>query len=425
MTHQLRRSCVLLHNVKSSSGNREFTATNALNTISPDAWCSSAAFADINHDGRLDLMIGEYVLVKPNDQHFVLFRGVKLSPGPIGYPAQKGRLFVNEGEGKFRDVTRESGLEAVHGKCWGAAFCDFDDDGWDDLYLADDQIPCDLMHNDGLRKGSNIPHFTNIGLMSGTALDGNGNMQGGMGIAWGDYDNDGSMDLFVTTYTNQPKSLYHNDQGSLFSEHSYPAGISQTTYPWVAFGTMWADFTNKGSLDVIIANGHVQDLVHQVDSGNDYPQRIQLFENEGKGTFRDVSIQAGDAFKTPIVGRAVAIADFDNDGRVDALVSNLEGAPVLLHNESSTHDNHWLALDLRGHSGWAAIGARVKITSGGTTQLREVRADGSYLSANDPIVHFGLGASTKIDSLSIRWPGKKWENLTPPTADQRITMRQP
>jgi hypothetical protein len=414
---------VLLHNEGGGVNGRHFRAVPALDGLGSPVWSSSAAFADVNHDGRLDLFVGCYVLFRPGDPEFTTDRAVALSLGPDAYPAQKGKLFLNEGSGRFRDATRAAGLEATRGKCLGAAFADYDGDGWDDLYLANDQMPGDLFHNDG-KAGPN-PHFTNVGVQSGTALDLNGDRQGGMGIAWGDYDNDGKIDLFVSTFAQEPKSLYHNDDLANFSERSYRAGISQTTYPWVGFGTSWRDFNNDGWLDLVIANGHVQDLIHQADPANDYPQRTQFFENRGDGTFRDVSSLAGETVQRPIVGRALAAGDFDNDGREDLLIVDLESAPLLLHNESETRGRHWLTLDLRRRGGTPAIGARVELTAGGRTQLREVRADGSYLASSDPRVHFGLGPAARIDSLRIRWPGGSWQQVAPPAVDRIVTLREP
>jgi hypothetical protein len=382
-------------------------------------WASSAAFADVDRDGDLDLYVGCYATFGPGSAEFLTSRGVQLSLGPDAYPAQKGVLFRNDG-GRFRDVTAATGLEDVHGKALGVAFADADGDGDDDLYIANDQQPQDFMLNDGHGR------FRNAALESGVAFSSEMDRQGGMGVAWGDYNGDQLLDLFVANFADEPKSLYRNAGQAIFEHAGDEAGVSQPTRPWVAFGTRFADLDADGKLDLLIVNGHVQDLVQQVDRGNSYPQRPQLFLNAGGGKFREISAQVGPDFQKELVGRALAVSDYDNDGDLDALVANLGGAPVLFRNDGGGAPGHWLMLRLIGTRGdRTAIGARVEARVGDVRQIREVRTDGSYLAANDPRVHFGLGPAARVDEITIHWPSGARSTLRDVAANQILEAREP
>lgn len=246
-----------------------------------------------------------------------------------------------------------------------------------------------------------------------------------MGVDWGDYNGDGRLDLFVANYAGEPKSLYQNLGDGLFSHAAAPAGLAQPTRPWVAFGTKFLDADNDGHLDLAIVNGHVQDLIQQVDPGNSYRQRSQLFRGTADGRFSDVSTVVGTDFQKPIVGRGLATGDFDNDGRIDLLAADLDGAPMLLRNQSTAKAN-WLSLHLEGtRSNRMAIGARVTLKAGGKNQVREARTDGSFLSAHDPRVHFGLGPADKVERVEIRWPSGKRQTLGSPAINQVMRVREP
>jgi enediyne biosynthesis protein E4 len=385
-------------------------------------WATSAAFADVNRDGFLDLYVGCYLEFGPGMPETFESRGVQLTLGPKVYDAQYGVLFLNEGGRRFRDATRELGLDTANGKALAVAFSDASDSGYDDLYVANDNQPQDYFENVGGR-------FRNVALENGTAFTSEGTRQGGMGVDFADYDNDGRIDLFVANFMDEPKSLYRNLGGGSFEAAGYPAGISQTTRPWVAFGTKFFDVNHDGRLDLMILNGHVQDLIQQAEPGNSYPQKSQLFLNEGNGRFREISDQVGPDFRRPIVGRALAVGDFDNDGDLDALAADLEGKVQLWRNDGGAQAGNWLMLHLEGREGSrgnrSAIGARIEVRTGDHRQLREKRTDGSYLAAHDPRVHFGLGRSPRADEVTIRWPSGARQTLTDVPANQVLRLREP
>jgi hypothetical protein len=374
----------------------------------------------VNRDGKLDLYVGCYVRFGPGMPEWMTVRGVRLPLGPMAYDPQKGALFLNLGNGRFRDATQESGLSQVSGKALGVAFGDADDDGDDDLFVANDEEAQDFLLNDG--KG----RFRNVAMENGTAFNGEGGRQGGMGVDWGDYDGDGKLDLFVGTFSDELKSLYHATASGVYEQASMSAGIAQSTRPWVAFGTKFLDVDNDGRLDLLIVNGHVRDLVQQVDPENSYPQQSQLFLNLGSGRFQDVSEAVGPDFRKPIVGRGLAVGDYDNDGDLDALAADLQGPPQLLRNDGGNTAGNWLALQLTGtRSNRMAIGARIKLTAGGTQQIREVRTDGSFLAAHDPRVRFGLGQAKQADEIEIRWPSGKRQTLRLVPVNQVLQVEEP
>lgn len=382
-------------------------------------WLSSAAFADVNRDGRLDLYIGRYVRWDASVVRFCVVEGVKTACGPEMYDPERGSFYLNVGGGRFVEATGRLGLSDAHGKTWGVCFGDYNDDGWPDLYLANDQVPCDLYENEGGRR------FRNVGLASGTAFSRDGARQGGMGVDWGDFDNDGRLDLFVTTFYQQPKSLYRNEGGGLFSEVSDVAGILAPTLPYVAFGTRFFDFDNDGRRDLFIANGHIRDNAEQLDPGIRYRQPMQLFRNEGEAGFRDLSHQAGAAFDRPIVGRAVAFGDWDNDGDVDLLVVDADGPPLLLRNEVGNRNN-WIGVRaLTGPGKRDAIGARVAVTAAGRRQIAEVTPGASFLATNDPRVYFGLGDAARVERLEIRWPSGRTEERRDLPVNRFLTLVEP
>jgi enediyne biosynthesis protein E4 len=405
----------LFHN----NGDGTFTDVTDAAGVQVRRWATSAAFADVNRDGLLDLYVGCYVRFAPGMPEYMTVRGVRLPLSPLAYDAQKGMLFLNRGGGRFHEATREAGLDDCHGKTLGVAFADADGDGDEDLYLANDEEPQDFFQNDG--KG----RFRNIAMENGTAFSGEGGRQGGMGLDFGDYDRDGHLDLFVATFADEPKSLYRNTGTGLYQHAGPQAGIDQATRAWVGFGSKFLDLDHDAWLDLVIVNGHVRDLVQQVDPENSYPQKSQLFLNTGGGRFRDASDGVGPDFRKPIVGRALAAGDFDNDGDLDLLAADLEGPPLLLRNDGGNQAGNWLMLDLQGtRSNRMAIGARVELRTGSARQIREVRTDGSYLAAHDPRVHFGLDQAARVDEIRIRWPSGIRQTLTNVAANQVLRVRE-
>lgn len=366
-------------------------------------WATSAAFADVDGDGRLDLYVGRYVRFGPGMPEFQADRGAQLTLGPDTYDPQRGVFYRNVGQGRFQEATQAAGLADAHGKTLGVLFTDYDADGDQDLYLANDQALGDFYQNDG--KG----HFRNVSVENGTAASASGNRQAGMGVDWGDYNQDGRLDLIVTTFHNQPKSLYRQEAGGVFTESGQAAGLATSLLRGTAFGVAFADWDNDGREDLMLANGNVQDQLDRVDPETGYRQRTQVFVNRN-GTFQDASPTAGPAFEQKIVGRALAVADYDRDGRLDAVVANFVGPPLLLHNESSA--GNWLAIRLKGRApNRDGIGALVRVFAGGTSQLRSVQTGRSYLATFPAEAHFGLGPETQA-TAEVRWPSGKVQTVS-------------
>ncbi len=382
---------------------KDVTVGSGLEARGPYDWTTSAAWADVDGDGKLDLYVCRYVQFTPQSQPLCPYPALdgsrlEMACGPTIYASQVGSLYHNEGHGHFRDITRAAGLNDAHGNGLGCLFCDFNSDGKPDLYIANDEKPGDLYLNLGQGR------FRNIGAESGTAFSADGTLSSGMGLDWGDYDNDGRFDLLVATFATQPKSLYHNEGGILFTNRSYAGGLGAASALPLSFGAAFVDSANEGLLDIVFTNGHVFSEVEKGDRTTSYLQSAQLFRNLGNGRFADISAEAGPDFTQKIVGRGIAVGDYDGDGRQDLLIVNDEGAPLLLHNENPA-PNHWLSLRcLWGPGKTEAVGARITVTTGGHSRIAEVRAGGSYLSTNAPEVHFGLGQAAQAESLQIRWP---------------------
>src|SRR5579871_2868588 len=322
------RGGALLHN----EGGKRFKDVTTAMGLKPQPWGTCAAFADIDGDGKLDLYIGNYGRFGPSSPQLCSVNRRMAACGPIVYPPEKGVLYRNLGD-KFSEVTGEWKVDQAAGKTLGVAFADYDGSGRQSLALANDEMPGNLLHN---QSGT----FADVGTDSGTAYDRNGNKHGGMGIDWGDYDNDGKLDLLVATYQQEVKNLYHND-GCLFTDRAVDLGLAWTTSPYVAFGAKFLDVDNDGWLDLIFANGHIQDNAAEVENNTTFRQPIQLFRNQEGTAFEDIHAGLIGNAGQPIVGRGLAIGDFDNDGRVDVLVVDSEGAPLLLHNETA-NAGHWL-----------------------------------------------------------------------------------
>jgi hypothetical protein len=385
-----------------NDGSKRFQDVTQAAGIQLRGWATSAAFADVDGDGRLDLYVGRYVRFAPGMPEFQADHGAQLTLGPNAYDAQRGFFYRNLGNGRFREATQAAGLAGAHGKTLGVVFTDYDADGDQDLYLANDQALGDFFLNDG--KGN----FQNVSVENGTAASASGSRQAGMGVDWGDYNRDGQLDLIVTTFYNQPKSLYRQDGGGVFTESGQTVGLTTSLLRGTAFGVAFADWNNDGREDLMLANGNVQDQIDRVDAATGYRQRTQLFLNRD-GAFVEVSTSAGPAFEKKIVGRALAVADYDHDGRLDAVIANFAGPPLLLHNESPA--GNWLSIRLKGKTpNRDGLGALVRVTADGVTQVRSVQTGRSYLSAFPSVAHFGVGAATHA-TAEIRWPHGKVQTV--------------
>lgn len=396
---------------------RDVTLASGLEVPSKVAWATSAAFGDVNRDGLADLYIGRYVRFTSRDLQLCNYRGVAAACGPKSYDPQYGSLYLNRGGGKFEDVTRSWGLEHQEGKTLGVTFGDANGDRFPDLYLANDEVPGNLYLNlQGKR-------FREAGAASGTAGSATGEVQGGMGVDWGDYSGDGLQDLFVATFQFEDHSLYRNLGSGLFEHVSRASGLGESTRAFVGFGARLADFDRDGRLDVMTANGHIQDNVREVDASASYAQRLQFFRNLDGSRFAEVGPEAGKVFERPIVGRGLAVGDVDNDGDPDAVVTDLEGPPVLLINRSGG-GAHWISVRLVGRkSNRMGLGAVVRARTGDLTQVRESRTCGSYLSSQDPRLLFGLGRATRVD-LEVQWPSGRMSKLRGVAVDQQVTVTE-
>jgi hypothetical protein len=396
-----------------NNGNGTFTDVTKQAGVADGRWSTGAAFGDYDGDGFVDLMVTNYVDFKLSDlpefgsKPTCKYRGIDVQCGPRGLKGAGDAVYHNNGDGTFTDVSKSAGVDDPNGYYGlGVVWSDFNNTGRPDIYVANDSTPNFLYKNEGKGK------FTEIGLESGTAVSNDGSEQGSMGVAIGDYNHTGRFSIYVTNFVDENNALYENQGNYDFREVSYDAGVGLPTLPYVKWGDAFVDLDNDGWEDLIAVNGQVYPQVDTLPSGARYRQPKNLFMNERNGNFCDASQQAGPALIEPRTSRGLAIADLDNDGNVDVVVSDIDGSPMVLHNKGIP-GTHWVSFELAGtKSNRLALGARVTITAGGMTQTDEVRSGGSYISQNDLRLHFGLASATKIDSVEIRWPSGAVEKLT-------------
>lgn len=391
--------------------------------VAGGGFSTGAAWADYDRDGNVDLFVSRYVHFDINNlpkfggnEKTCRFKGIAVQCGPWGMEGESDMLFHNRGDGTFEEVSKKAGVDDDKNRYYGlgVVWGDYDNDGWPDLYVANDTGPNYLYRNkhDGT--------FEDVGMLSGAALSGDGMAQGSMGVDWGDYLNEGRLSLFVTTFVEQADMLLRNSGKTGFSEVSWHAGLAKPTYPLVGWGTGFVDFDNDGWLDIFVANGHVYPQMDLVPGGTPYREPMQLFRNKHDGTFEDVSSTLSSISNAS--RRGAAFGDLNNDGNVDVVIANTDGPPTLLLSHVA-NGNHRVLFKLVGtKSNRSAIGARVTITAGKLTQLGEVRAGGSYLSQNDPRLHFGLGAESQMNVVEIKWPSGRIELIHDLPADFIYTI---
>ena len=382
-----------------NNGNGTFTDVTdkaGVGGLESGTFHSGATFFDYDRDGWLDLYVGSYVDI--GDKRYCRLGEVLSSCAPSEYHGSPDALYHNNHDGTFANVTKAAGIYQPNGKNLSVQAADYDNDGWPDLFVANDGLNAYLYHNE--HNGT----FKEVGLTTGMAVTARGTVMAAMCISLGDYDNDGQLDLYISDFQRSSDHLWHNDGKGFFDEVSDEAGITRPTRDVLSFGGGYFDYDNDGLLDLFIANGHVYPEVEQASPGTHYRQLDSLFHNEGSGKFVEVSKNSGPGFDTPFVGRGVAFADLDNDGFVDIVVANNGDSPLVLHN-SGGNGNHFLDIQLKGtKSNRDAIGARIRVASGTTSQVREIAGGGSYLSQSDLRANFGLGKAVRADTVEITWP---------------------
>jgi hypothetical protein len=406
-----------------NNGDGTFTDVTAKAGVADGRWSTGAAFGDYDGDGFADLMVANYVDFHLNDlpkfgsASFCKYRGIDVQCGPRGLRGAGDSLFHNNGDGTFTEVAKAAGVNDPNGYYGlGVVWADFNNTGRPDIFVANDSTPNYLYKNMGNGK------FKDIGLESGTAVSDDGSEQASMGIAIGDYTHAGRPSLYVTNFSDENDALYRNDGGWNFTENSYDAGVALPSLPWVKWGTAFVDMDNDGWLDLIAVTGHVYPQVDSLPTGGGYREPKLFHLNQKDGTFCDASDLAGKALMERHVSRGLAVGDLFNDGNMDVVVGDIDGAPMILRNRGIA-GRHWVSFELTGtKSNRMALNARISIVAGGMTQTDEVHSGGSYLSQNDPRIHFGLANAAKIDKVEIRWPSGLKDTLTNLAVDQHYSV---
>jgi len=414
-----------------NNGNGTFTDVAEQAGVTLGNWSSGATFGDYDGDGYLDLFVGGYIHFdlknppisgsKAVGYSYCQYRGVQVMCGPRGLQGEPDHLFHNNGNGTFTDVSKKLGVNDPNGYyALGTLFADVNNDGKPDLLVANDSTPNYLYIN----KGNGT--FEDDSYMSGYALNESGREVANMGIAAGDYMNNGCLDIVNTDFADDYNILFQNDCHGNFTDVSYQAGIAQSSIPFVSFGDGFLDYDNDGWKDLLIVNGHVYPQVDQhPEWGESYAERPLLYHNLKNGKFALVPAVEGTGLAVVSVGRGVAFGDLFNDGKIDAVINNMDGVPVLLRNVNPDH-HHWVEMKLIGgpKSPRDAVGATVYLTAGGIRQREDVLSGGSYLSSNDMRVHFGLGNTDKVDQVEIHWPSGTIEKMKLPAVDRIYTITE-
>jgi enediyne biosynthesis protein E4 len=408
-----------------NNGDGTFTDVSKDAQLTDPRWSTGAAFGDYDGDGFVDLMVTRYVdfdLKKPPQFGAGItchYRGIPVQCGPRGMKGLGDSLYHNNGDGTFTDVSKSAGVDDPSGYYGlGVVWSDFNGDGRPDIYIADDSTPSYMYRNDGKGK------FTDVSFTSGTAVSGDGAEMAGMGVAVCDYNHTGRFSLEVTNFEDQYNSLFRNDGDMGFTDSANAAGIAAASAPMLGWGTGCVDFDNDGWPDLFAVNGHVYPQVDGLQIGAKYREPMLAFLNNGNGAFRDVSDALGPALMVPRPSRGAAFGDLDNDGDIDVVVENIDGAPIILRNDGG-NSNHWITLELFGtRSNREALGAQVKAVAGRLAQTDEVRSGGSFLSQNDMRIHFGLGQAEKVDRIVIRWPSGQTETLQNLPADRFYAVKE-
>ena len=403
-------------------GDGSFADVADLAGVDDSRWSTGAAWADYDGDGDLDLYLANFIEFDPQAQSgdaakSCLWHGVEVFLGPEAYRGEQDVLFRNRGDGTFEDVSRELGTrgEIAYGG-FTALFCDFDDDRWPDLFVADDSTP-NLYYRNETGKS-----FRDVSAPSGASRNADGEVQAGMGVAVGDFDSDGDFDLFVTHFADDHNTLYRNEGGRFFTDVSYMAGVADISISSVGWGAGFYDFDHDGDEDLFVANGHVYPVVDLHDLGTRYAQRNLVLEN-ANGRFSDVTGRAGPGLAVEKVSRGAAFGDYDSDGDVDILVQNVDDRPTLLRNDG--RQGNWLTVSVRSDGpNRFGVGARLTLEADGRVQVREIVSGSSFLSMSQLEAHFGLAGAAAVDRLEVRWPGGQVREFADLPVNGFLTVRE-
>ena len=407
---------VLYHN----NAGKTFSDVTRTTGVGSRSFAASCAFADVDRDGYVDLFVTNYVDARIDNNIFCgdVAAKIRVYCHPLNFAPLASVLYHNNHDGTFTDISQKAGIASSHrGNGLGVVFGDNDDDCWVDVFEANETPPNIRYRNDGAGA------FKEVALASGVAVASDGRPRAGMGTDFGDYDGDGRLDLFVTNHELETHTLFRNLGKGLFADATTESGVGLETLPYVGFGTQFFDYDNDGDLDLAIVNGHVMNDSGHFRAGSKEAQRKLLFRNDGNGRFKEVGRASGSGFSVEAVGRTLAVADIDNDGDLDVLVTNNGGPAELLRNDAAT--GNALLIRLVGtRSNRGAIGARVRLTAGGVSQVREIKAGSSYLGQSDLRAHFGLGQASQADRIEIRWPGGQTETVPTVAANQILTVTE-
>jgi len=413
---------VLYHN----NGNGTFTdvSNKAHVAGTGSAWSTGCAFLDYDRDGKLDIFVATYVdfnvktAPAPGERASCVWKGVPVMCGPRGLSWGKNILYHNNGDGTFEDVTTKAKIDQTNGHYgFSVSTFDFDDDGWTDIYVACDSTPSILYRNN--HDGT----FTDVAVTAGAAFNEDGKEQAGMGSTIGDYNGDGRLDIFKTNFSDDTATLYRNNGDGTFDDVTFSAGLGLYT-KYLGWGTMFLDVDNDGWPDLLLVNGHVYPEVDSQHLGSDYREPRILYHNRGNGTFEDISANAGPAITAVNSGRGLAVGDLWNDGRISAVISNMNAPMSLLVNQVKS-SNHWIAFKTTGtKSNRDGIGAKIRMKVGDRVLVDEVRSGSSYDSSSDVRVHFGLAAATKLDWVEVRWPSGLREKFMNMQLDSMNTLQE-